>query len=88
MASAVDHLTEQRTETQSRPIPWVTLAWFSVLLILADWLGHIASHLAHRQFRRPQGYPCRGASALPAPLLVAASFGDDGIAGTCSLSER
>ncbi len=35
MASAVDHLTEQRTPPSSRPIPWVTLAWFSVLLILA-----------------------------------------------------
>ncbi|MDP9113159.1 MAG: exosortase/archaeosortase family protein [Acidobacteriota bacterium] len=35
MASAVDHLSEQRTVPQARPIPWVTLAWFGVLLILA-----------------------------------------------------
>ena len=35
MASAVDHLTEQQTVAQSRPIPWVTVAWFTVLLILA-----------------------------------------------------
>jgi len=35
MASAVDHLTEQRTAPPSRPMPWVALAWFTVLLILA-----------------------------------------------------
>ncbi len=35
MASAVDHLTEQRTAPPSPPMPWVALAWFTVLLILA-----------------------------------------------------
>jgi exosortase len=35
MASAVDHLTAQRTAPPSRPMPWMALGWFSALLILA-----------------------------------------------------
>ncbi|MEO8050629.1 MAG: exosortase/archaeosortase family protein [Acidobacteriota bacterium] len=35
MASAIDHLTEQQPAVIRRSIPWVPLAWFSVLLIVA-----------------------------------------------------
>jgi exosortase len=35
MASAIDHLSEQQTPVLRRAIPWVPLAWFSVLLIIA-----------------------------------------------------
>jgi exosortase len=35
MASAVDQLTHQRPTVQARPVPWVALAWFGVLLIAA-----------------------------------------------------
>jgi len=35
MASAVDQLSDQRPVVETRPIPWVALAWFGALLILA-----------------------------------------------------
>jgi exosortase len=35
MASAVDQLSEQRPTIQARPVPWMALAWFGVLLIAA-----------------------------------------------------
>src|SRR5512141_623463 len=35
MASAVDQLSDQRPSVETRAIPWVAVAWFTVLLILA-----------------------------------------------------
>jgi exosortase len=35
MASAVDHLSENRLGAGARPIPWAALAWFGALLTLA-----------------------------------------------------
>jgi exosortase len=35
MASAVDQLPERSPAVQVRPIPWVPLAWFAVLLVVA-----------------------------------------------------
>jgi len=35
MATAIDHLTEQQIPVSRRAIPWVPLAWFSALLIIA-----------------------------------------------------
>jgi exosortase len=35
MASAVDQLSEQHPTIQTRPVPWMALAWFGVLLIAA-----------------------------------------------------
>jgi len=46
MASAVDQLTEQRPAIQARPVPWVALAWFGVLLIAAYF--PIVKHLVEQ----------------------------------------
>src|SRR6202163_4463453 len=35
MASAVDHLSENRLGSGARPVPWAALAWFGALLTLA-----------------------------------------------------
>lgn len=35
MASAVDRLPERSPAVQTRPLPWVTMAWFAVLLVVA-----------------------------------------------------
>ncbi len=35
MATAIDHLTERQAPVLRREIPWVPLAWFSALLIIA-----------------------------------------------------
>ena len=49
MASAVDQLSEQRPALQSRPIPWVPLAWFGALLIAAYFpvLKHLVEQWAN-----------------------------------------
>ena len=46
MASAVDQLTHQRPTVQARPVPWVALAWFGVLLIAAYF--PIVKHLVEQ----------------------------------------
>src|SRR5579863_6944301 len=46
MASAVDQLSEQRPTIQARPVPWVALAWFGVLLIAAYF--PIVKHLVEQ----------------------------------------